>query len=68
MLAIRSLLRNNVVRNVAQQQRNMSVTCVPARTKVSKGEMIVLASAMVIGWSVVPAWVLVNIKNYKHQE
>ncbi|CAG9790539.1 unnamed protein product [Diatraea saccharalis] len=66
MFAIRNLVRSNVqfAKNVTPI-RNMSVTATPARNKVSNGEMIVLASLMVIGWSAIPAWVLVNIKNYR---
>ncbi|CAH0404028.1 unnamed protein product [Chilo suppressalis] len=66
MFAIRNLVRSNaqLAKNVAQV-RNMSVTATPARNKVSKGELIVLASMMVIGWSAIPAWVLVNIKHYR---
>ncbi|XP_045456393.1 uncharacterized protein LOC123666271 [Melitaea cinxia] len=65
MLAIRNLLRNNqVVKNVVQQ-RNMSGIAVPARNKVSKGEMFFLASSMAIAWLAIPAWVLVNLKHYR---
>ncbi|CAH0602387.1 unnamed protein product [Chrysodeixis includens] len=69
MFAARNLFKYNaqVLKNVAQQ-RNMSVISTPARNKVTKGEMIFLAGAMVIGWSAVPAWVLVNIKNYRNKE
>ncbi|CAB3258286.1 unnamed protein product [Arctia plantaginis] len=67
MLAVRNLLRTNpqVIRN-AVQQRNMSVIAVPARNKVSTGEVIFLSALMVIGWSAIPAYVLINIKNYRH--
>ncbi|KOB78631.1 Uncharacterized protein OBRU01_01903 [Operophtera brumata] len=66
MLAIRNLIKvnNQILKNVAQQ-RNMSVIATPARNKVSKGEQVLLATLMVIGWSAVPAWVLVNIKHYR---
>ncbi|CAK1553281.1 unnamed protein product [Leptosia nina] len=68
MLSLRSLLKTSqVVKNVPQV-RNMSVVCIPARNKVSKGEMIVLSSAMVFGWLFIPAWVLINMKNYRDKE
>ncbi|XP_075989770.1 cytochrome c oxidase subunit 8 [Anticarsia gemmatalis] len=69
MFAIRSLLRTNpqVFKNVAQA-RNMSAIATPARNKVTTGEMVVLSAVMVIGWSAIPAWVLVNIKNYRVKE
>ncbi|CAK1592301.1 unnamed protein product [Parnassius mnemosyne] len=69
MLAIRTLIRNNtqIYKNVAQQ-RKMSATAVPARSRVTKGEMIFLASTMVVGWCAIPAWVLVNLKNYRDKE
>ncbi|CAH2065200.1 unnamed protein product, partial [Iphiclides podalirius] len=69
MLAIRSLFRNNaqLIKNVAQQ-RNMSAIAVPARSKVSKGEVIFLAGLMFVGWCAVPAWVLVNLKHYRDKE
>ncbi|KAA2238150.1 hypothetical protein F0L68_41560, partial [Solihabitans fulvus] len=66
MFGIRNLLRanNQIFKNVSQQ-RNMSVICTPPRNKVSRGEMIFLAGRMVVGWSAIPAWVLVNIKHYR---
>ncbi|KAJ8704868.1 hypothetical protein PYW08_012188 [Mythimna loreyi] len=69
MFAARKLFTANaqLLKNVAQH-RNMSVIATPARNKISKGEMFVLISAMVIGWSIVPTWVLVNIKNYRNKE
>ncbi|CAG5000133.1 unnamed protein product [Parnassius apollo] len=69
MLAIRSLMRNNaqIYNNVAQQ-RKMSAIAIPARSKVTKGEMIFLASTMFVGWCAIPAWVLVNLKNYRDKE
>ncbi|KAG6465195.1 hypothetical protein O3G_MSEX014992 [Manduca sexta] len=70
MLGLRSVLSKTnslVVKNVIQQ-RNMSAIATPARNKVSKGEVIFLASLMVIGWSAIPAWVLVNIKHYRDKE
>ncbi|CAG9119969.1 hypothetical protein JYU34_007964 [Plutella xylostella] len=69
MLAIRNLLRvtPQVSRNVVQQ-RSMSAISTPARNKVSKGELLFLSAAMVIGWTAIPAWVLVNIKNYRSKD
>ncbi|KAJ8706621.1 hypothetical protein PYW07_012699 [Mythimna separata] len=69
MFAVRKLFTANaqVLKNVAQT-RNMSVIATPARNKITKGEMFALISAMVVGWSIVPCWVLVNIKNYRHKE
>nr|BAM19352.1 unknown unsecreted protein [Papilio polytes] len=66
MFAIRSLVKNNaqVLKNVAQQ-RNMSVVSIPARTKVTKGEMIFLSGLMLVSWCAIPAWVLVNLKHYR---
>ncbi|KAI8431433.1 hypothetical protein MSG28_015952 [Choristoneura fumiferana] len=68
MLAARTLLRTNaqIAKNV--QKRNMTVIVTPAREKVTKGEQIVLAAAMVVGWTAVPAWVLYNIRAYRHLE
>uniref|UniRef100_A0A2A4K572 Cytochrome c oxidase polypeptide VIII n=1 Tax=Heliothis virescens TaxID=7102 RepID=A0A2A4K572_HELVI len=69
MFAARSLFKANaqILKNVAQT-RNMSVIATPARNKVSTGEMVFLISAMVVGWSAIPAWVLINIKNYRVKE
>uniref|UniRef100_A0A2H1WQB7 SFRICE_035225 n=1 Tax=Spodoptera frugiperda TaxID=7108 RepID=A0A2H1WQB7_SPOFR len=69
MFAVRSLFKANtqILKNVAQH-RNMSVIATPARNKITKGEMGVLISAMILGWSAIPVWVLVNIKNYRNKE
>ncbi|XP_028160954.1 uncharacterized protein LOC114353239 [Ostrinia furnacalis] len=66
MFALRSLVRSNAqfAKNVIPK-RNMTVIATPARNKVSTGEIIFLSSLMVIGWSAIPAWVLVNIKHYR---
>ncbi|CAH0698222.1 unnamed protein product [Spodoptera exigua] len=69
MFAVRNLFKANtqILKNVAQH-RNMSVIATPARNKITKGEMGVLIVAMIAGWSAVPIWVLVNIKNYRTKE
>ncbi|XP_048002932.1 uncharacterized protein LOC125239405 isoform X1 [Leguminivora glycinivorella] len=69
LAATRTLLRSNaqIAKNIVQK-RNMTVVVTPAREKVTNAELLVLSSAMVVGWCAVPAWVLVNIKNYRAQE
>uniref|UniRef100_S4P8E2 Cytochrome c oxidase polypeptide VIII n=1 Tax=Pararge aegeria TaxID=116150 RepID=S4P8E2_9NEOP len=68
MFAIRSLLRTNTqfAKN-AVQQRNMSAFAVPARNKISKGEVIFLAGMMVTGWLAIPTWVLLHMKQYREK-
>ncbi|KAJ0184232.1 hypothetical protein K1T71_000655 [Dendrolimus kikuchii] len=55
-------------RRKATEQRNMSVVSTPARNKITKGETIFLASVMVLSWTAIPTWVLLNIKNYRDRE
>ncbi|CAG9577569.1 unnamed protein product [Danaus chrysippus] len=66
MLGIRSLLKSNtpLIKN-AVVQRNMSGLSTPARNKVTRGELIFLSGIMVVSWLSIPAYVLVNIKNYR---
>ncbi|VVC90749.1 uncharacterized protein LOC126977920 [Leptidea sinapis] len=68
MLAIRNLLKSSALAKNVVQQRNMSVIAVPARNKVSTGELLFLSAIMFVGWTSIPVYVLVNMKHYRSKE
>ncbi|XP_048002933.1 uncharacterized protein LOC125239405 isoform X2 [Leguminivora glycinivorella] len=69
LAATRTLLRSNaqIAKNIVQK-RNMTVVVTPAREKVTNAEMFILAGTMVVGWQMVPAWVLIHMRHYRHLE
>lgn len=52
---------------VAQQVRNMTVVSGPPRVKISTTEKALHGLAIGVGMSVVPVWVLANLKSYKQE-
>lgn len=50
---------------IAQQGRNMSVLSGPPTVKITPVEKLVHGIFISVGCMVIPAWVLVNIKNYR---
>ncbi|XP_074036961.1 cytochrome c oxidase subunit 8 [Leptinotarsa decemlineata] len=51
-----------------QAARQMSAISGPPTVKVSTLEQLVHGAALTVGILAIPAWVLVNIKNYRGQE
>lgn len=62
MIAARTLMRSN---GALQQARQMSVISTPPKVRISFAEKLVHGGAIFLGVLSIPAWVLVNIKNYK---
>ncbi|XP_050294850.1 uncharacterized protein LOC126735022 [Anthonomus grandis grandis] len=60
-------LAPRAAQKVVQQTRNMSIVTAPPRVKISPAEKLMHGLAISVGCLFIPAWVLVNIKNYKGQ-